>query len=260
MSKKLQPMPSHQNRFSTRVENYIKFRPGYPKELLTILKTDCGLTESSTIADVGSGTGILSELFLRNGNRVFGVEPNEPMRAAGERLLSSFAEFVSIEGSAEATTLDSKSVDFITAGQAFHWFDRDAAKTEFKRILKPKGWVVLVWNERLTESTAFLREYEKLLLQYGTDYQEIRHENVENEIAGFFSPQPFQLQNLPNLQRFDLEGLKGRVFSSSYVPEPGHPKFAPLESRLVEIFNIHNQGGEVAFEYVTKIFYGQLSE
>jgi SAM-dependent methyltransferase len=202
----------------------------------------------------------LSEVFLRNGNRVFGVEPNEPMRTAAERLLSSYPEFLSVAGAAEATELDAQSVDFITAGQAFHWFDRDAAKIEFKRILKTGGWVVLVWNERLIDSTAFLRDYEKLLLQYGTDYQEIRHENAEKEIAGFFSPQPFQVHSLPNSQRFDLEGLKGRVFSSSYVPEPGHPNFAPLASRLEEIFEVHNKEGEVVFEYLTKIFYGRLSE
>ncbi len=252
-------MSQHQNRFTTRVENYIKFRPGYQNELIDILKDDCGLAEPSVIADMGSGTGILAELFLRNGNRVFGVEPNEPMRTAAERLLSSFPKFISIDGSAEATGLESTSVDFITAGQAFHWFDRAAAKIEFNRILKPEGWVVLVWNERLTDSTAFLREYEKLLLQYGTDYQEIRHENAEKEIAGFFAPQGFQVKSLPNLQRFDLDGLKGRVFSSSYVPEPGHPNFAPLVSRLEDVFEAHNEDGEVAFEYMTKIFYGQLS-
>src|SRR5688572_15000399 len=156
-------MTHHQSRFSSRVENYIKFRPGYPKEVIDILKTDCGLTESSKVADIGSGTGILSELFLKNGNRVFGVEPNEPMRTAAERLLSAFPEFVSVDGSAEATRLEAGSMDFVAAGQAFHWFDRDAAKTEFKRILKPEGWVVLIWNERSIDSTPFLREYEKLL-------------------------------------------------------------------------------------------------
>lgn len=252
-------MTQYQNRFSTRVENYIKFRPGYPSELINILKSDCALTASAVVADIGSGTGILSELFLRNGNRVFGVEPNEPMRAAGERLLSCFPGFISVDGSAEVTGLDAESVDFIAAGQAFHWFDRSAAKIEFKRILKPGGWVVLLWNERLTDSTAFLRGYEKLLLQYGTDYQEIRHENAEKGIGGFFSPQSFQEKSLPNLQRFDLQGLRGRVFSSSYVPEPDHPNFGAMVSRLEELFQAHNDGGEVDFEYVTKIYYGQLS-
>jgi SAM-dependent methyltransferase len=252
-------MHTHLNRFSSRVENYIKYRPGYPSETLDILKRDCGLTKDSVIADVGSGTGILSELFLQNGNKVFGIEPNAPMRFAGEDLLKAYENFVSIDGSAEATALEPQSVDLVTAAQAFHWFKRSEAKSEFKRILKSNGWVVLIWNERLVDSTAFLRDYESLLLRYGTDYQEIRHENVEPEIADFFAPASFQLQTLPNSQHFDLEALKGRVYSSSYAPEPGHPNFAPMMSALEESFNAHNQDGIVTFEYETKIYYGRVT-
>lgn len=251
-------MTNHLNRFSTRVENYIKYRPGYPPETLEILKQECGLTEASLIADVGSGTGILSELFLRNGNRVFGVEPNAPMRIAGEQLLKEFGNFVSIDGAAEATTLAPQSIDLVTAAQAFHWFKRSEAKHEFKRILKPDGWVVLIWNERLIDSTPFLRGYESLLLRYGTDYQEIRHENVEPEIADFFAPSHFKLKSLPNFQHFDFEALKGRVYSSSYAPEPGHPNFEPMLSGLGELFETHADNGIVTFEYETKIYYGQL--
>jgi SAM-dependent methyltransferase len=251
-------MNTHLNRFSSRVENYIKYRPGYPPETLDILKKDCGLTKDSVIADVGSGTGILSEVLLRNGNKVFGIEPNAPMRLAGEQLLNTFENFVSVDGAAEATTLEPQSVDFVTAAQAFHWFKRDEAKEEFKRILKPAGWVVLIWNERLVDSTAFLRDYESLLLRYGTDYQEIRHENVEPEIADFFAPTIFRLKTLPNFQHFDLDALKGRVYSSSYAPEPGHPDFAPLMTGLEQSFNAHSRNGIVTFEYETKIYYGRL--
>lgn len=252
-------MSNHVNRFTTRVENYVKYRPGYPTEILNVLKSNCGLTELSLIADVGSGTGIFSELFLRNGNKVFGIEPNAPMRVAGEQLLGSYPGFYSIEGAAEDITLESQSVDFVTAGQAFHWFDRKAAKDEFNRILKPKGWVVLVWNERLVDSTAFLRDYESLLLQYGTDYQEIRHENAETEIPSFFEPTTFQIESFSNLQRFDFEALKGRVLSSSYVPEPSHANFEPMLSKLEELFDLHNSEGIVTFEYQTRMFYGQLT-
>jgi ubiquinone/menaquinone biosynthesis C-methylase UbiE len=181
------------------------------------------------------------------------------MRLAGEQLLKAFENFVSLDGAAEATTLEPQSVDFVTAAQAFHWFKRSEAKSEFKRILKPNGWVVLIWNERLVDSTAFLRDYESLLLRYGTDYQEIRHENVEPEIAGFFAPATFQLKTLPNAQHFDFEALKGRVYSSSYAPEPGHPNFAPMMTRLEESFNAYNHNGVVTFEYETKIYYGQLT-
>lgn len=245
-------------RFSSRAENYAKCRPGYPEGVLDVLKSECGLGDLSIIADVGSGTGILSEMFLKNGNRVFGVEPNAAMREVGERLLSSFANFVSVDGSAEATTLEPESVDFILAAQAFHWFDREKAKREFARILRREGWVVLVWNERRLDSTPFLRDYENLLLRCGTDYQDVRHENVAGEIASFFAPETFQLRNLENFQHFDFDAFKGRVCSASYTPEPGHPNFEPMLLELEKIFEANNSQGIVTFEYDTRVYYGHL--
>lgn len=245
-------------RFSNRAENYAKFRPRYPDALIDIFKSDCELTETSIITDVGSGTGILSELFLRNGNTVVGVEPNAAMRAVAERLLKEFAKFASVDGTAEETTLETSSVDLITAAQAFHWFNRARAKREFARILKPGGWVALIWNERRLDSTPFLQEYENLLLRYGTDYQEVRQENVAGEISSFFAPETFKLQNLENFQHFDFESLKGRVSSASYTPEPGHPNFEPMLSKLEQIFKTHNADGLVTFEYKTKVYYGHI--
>jgi SAM-dependent methyltransferase len=245
-------------RFSNRAENYAKYRPGYPAELLTILKSECGLTERSTIADVGSGTGILSEVFLRNGNKVFGIEPNAPMREFAERDLHQFPNFVSVDASAEATTLERGSIDFITAGQAFHWFDQGKTKREFTRILKPGGWVVLIWNERRIDSTPFLRDYENLLLRYGTDYQKIRHENVAADIEGFYAPERFKLKSVENIQHFNLESLKGRSYSASYTPEPGDPNFELMISDLEQIFNTSQSDGIVDFEYDTRIYYGHL--
>src|SRR5262249_12824426 len=156
-------------RFSSRVENYVRFRPGYPLQILELLRRECSLTENSTIADVASGTGIFTRILLEDGNRVFGVEPNPEMRQAGEEFLKGFNNFTSVDGTAEATTLGENSVDMVTAAQAAHWFDREAARNEFVRILKPHGWIVLLWNERQTDSTAFLREYEQLLKTYGVD-------------------------------------------------------------------------------------------
>lgn len=246
-------------RFSNRAENYAKFRPNYPAQVIDILQSNCGLTEISKVADVGSGTGILSELFLKNGNLVIGIEPNAAMRLAAERLLSRFENFVSTDATAEATKLEPASIDFITAGQAFHWFDRAKAKKEFARILKPDGWVVLIWNERKLDSTAFLRDYENLLLRYGTDYDQVRHENVAGEIAHFFAPETFELATLENAQHFDLESLKGRTRSASYTPEPGTPNFEPLFTKLEEIFNKHKSYGMVTFEYQTRLYYGHLA-
>ena len=247
------------SRFTTRVENYVKFRPTYPRIIIDLLRADCGLTEASVIADVGSGTGILSELFLKNGNTVFGVEPNTQMRTAAESLLSDYRRFNSIDGTAESTNLESASIDFVTAAQAFHWFDRTRARVEFARILKPKAWVALVWNERRLDSTPFLRSYEELLLQYGTDYQKVRHENVTGQIADFFAPQGFLRESFENIQTFDFESLMGRVLSASYTPDPVHPSYEPMIASLREVFEEHQEYGTIAFEYDTRIYYGQLS-
>jgi len=246
-------------RFSNRSDNYARFRPGYPAGVIETLKARCGLSEASVIADVGSGTGILTELFLQNSNSVFAIEPNDAMRLTAERLLKNYEKLRSINATAEATTLGTESIDFVTAAQAFHWFDRPRAKTEFARILKPRGWVVLIWNERLLDSTAFLRAYEDLLLHYGTDYEKVRHENVTGEIAEFFSPESFELQVLQNAQHFDFEALTGRLLSSSYAPDQDHRNFAPMLRELEGIFQANQHYGMVSFEYETKVYYGHLS-
>lgn len=246
-------------RFSSRVENYIKYRPDYPQSIINLLKDECGLKASSVIADIGSGTGILSELFLKNGNPVYGIEPNRKMREAAERLLRTYEKFESIEAKAEATTLAGKSIDFVTAGQSFHWFDHQKTRREFLRILKPDGWTALVWNERRTDTTPFLVAYEKMLNEYGTDYETVNHTKIgDGVIAAFFAPGDFRLKIFETRQVFDFESLKGRLLSSSYTPEEGHPKYHPMLNELERIFRAHEGTGGVAFEYDTKIYYGQL--
>ncbi|MEP6717775.1 MAG: class I SAM-dependent methyltransferase [bacterium] len=246
------------NRFSSRVENYAKYRPGYPPGVLEILNSECGLNKDSVIADVGSGTGLLSEIFLKNGNAVFGIEPNELMRKSGESLLNGFAHFRSVAATAEKTTLPASSIDFVTAGQAFHWFDRETAKQEFVRILKPDGWVVPIWNARRVGSTAFLREYEALLLRYSADYARVRHEHAEEGIDQFFAPHAMNSATVDNVQRFDFQSLKGRLCSSSYAPEAGDPNFNRMMADLQNIFDTHNENGVVNFEYDTRVYYGHL--
>jgi len=245
-------------RFSHRVKNYVKYRPGYPTEVITLLQTECGLTPTSIIADIGSGTGKLSEQFLDNGNRVIAVEPNEAMRAAGEELLKDYSNFVSVNGRSEETTLDTASVDFVTAGQAFHWFEPKPTRTEFARILKPGGWVALIWNDRKLDTTAFLKDYEKLMLEFGTDYQDVRNDKDISGIATFFAPAKYLFKSFPNRQLFDLEGLKGRVLSSSYTPQPTSPNFEPMMKEIELIFSRNERDGLVSFDYDTKVFYGHL--
>ena len=249
-------MSDFTQRFSSRVENYSKYRPGYPKEVIETLKTECGLTADSIIADIGSGTGILAEIFLQNGNSVSGVEPNREMREAGERLLKRYPNFSSIAGRAEATVLGAQSVDFITAGQAFHWFDRTATKVEFTRIIRPEGWVVLIWNERLV-TTPFLVDYEQLVKSYAIDYAQVDHRRIDSDIiSDFFSPASFKVERFRNVQVFDYEGLKGRMVSSSYVPEPGSPDYEPMIDRLKQIFQTYQDEGKVVVEYETLTYFG----
>ncbi len=245
-------------RFSDRVENYVRYRPGYPPEILQLLRAECGLQSTHIIADIASGTGVFTRMLLENGNVVYAVEPNAEMRERGARELAKYARLVSTAGTAEETTLASASVDFVTAAQAAHWFDLPRARAEFTRILKSGGWCVLIWNERETESTAFLRDYEELLLAFGTDYKEVRHERTTDIIADFFAPARCQQRVFPSQQVFSYEGLAGRLGSSSYAPTEGHSNYAPMMKELERIFRLHAKNDTVAFSYKTRVFYGHL--
>jgi SAM-dependent methyltransferase len=245
-------------RFSDRVENYVRYRPGYPPEVIDLLRAECGLQPNHVVADVASGTGLFTRLLLENGNSVYAVEPNAEMREMGASELAAYAKLVSVAGTAEETTLDSVSVDFVTAAQAAHWFDLRRTRAEFVRILKLGGWCVLIWNERLTDATPFLRDYEQLLLTYGTDYKEVRHERTTAVIHEFFTPAVSQERVFTMRQRFDYEGATGRLLSSSYAPLEGHPSYDPMMRELQRIVRAHAQDGMVEFEYKTRVYYGHL--
>jgi SAM-dependent methyltransferase len=248
------------NRFSDRVENYVKYRPDYPRELLAFLRDRFGLGARKRVADVGSGTGIFSAQLLELGAVVVAVEPNAEMRAAAERALAARPGFASVAAAAEDTGLPPGSVDLVTAAQAFHWFEAARARSEWKRILRPEGQALLIWNNRKLEGSPFLEEYEDLLLRHGVDYAVVRHQNLEErgDIGAFFAPHKPELFSCAHEQRFDFEGLAGRVLSSSYAPAPGHPKHEPMMTALRALFERHERGGQVAFEYVTQAFFGPL--
>lgn len=245
-------------RFSNRVDNYVKYRPTYPKQVITWLQSVINFTEQSIVADIGSGTGISTQLFLQNGNQVFAVEPNGPMREKAEVLLENFPSFISVNGTAENTTLLPESIDLIIAAQAFHWFNNEQTKNEFKRILKPEGCVALIWNERQVE-TNFEIAYENLLLEYGTDYASVNHRNVDvNKIATFFLPNKFEQAIFGNDQKFDFEGLKGRMLSSSYIPLEKNEKFDEMMADLQLIFDQYEQNDIVTFGFETNVYVGKL--
>jgi SAM-dependent methyltransferase len=249
-------------RFSDRVEDYIRYRPTYPEGVIGLLTDETSLTPSSVIADVGSGTGISSELFLRNGNTVFGVEPNQEMRQAAERLLAEYPRFHSTIGRAEDTSLADASVEYVVAGQAFHWFDPRTARQEFQRILAPSGWIVLMWNTRRVDSTPFLGDYEALLQRYGTDYKQVQHRNIDvSMLSALFGGEigrDFELRKLYNEQRVDFDGLRGRLLSSSYTPTANHPGYKPILRDLKRIFDEHADANAVSLEYDTEIYFGHL--
>ncbi|MGA2142679.1 MAG: class I SAM-dependent methyltransferase [Brevinematales bacterium] len=253
-------MPDNTSRFSNRASDYSAARPGYPPVLLDLLKSEAGLSKSSSIADIGSGTGISALLFLDNGNTVFCVEPNKDMRAAAEAALQPcYTNFRSSGGSAENTLLESGSVDIVTAAQAFHWFDRDKAAAEFRRILKPGGFAVLIWNERKRKGNPFFEDYEKLILKYARDYSGVRHWNIDKTVFDdFFGKNGYHFNCLKNSQYLDRDGFKKRAMSTSYLPWSGEPGNAEMTAELETIFSKYQENSRICFEYDTKVYIGRL--
>ena len=251
-------MQDSTKRFSNRVESYARYRPSYPQGLLRLLEAECGLAPGVRVADVGSGTGILSGLLLERGARVYGVEPNREMRETGERLLSGYGGFTSVAGTAEATNLPGAGVDLVTSGQAFQWFDREKAREEFARILAPGGYAALVWNTPRYEASPFMQSYRRLLERFGTDWEKVTHLGVDAaSLTPFFGGRLGE-RRLENRQILDREALEGRLLSSSFVPGPEDRRSGPMLSELARAFSEHQRGGEVVFEYDTRVFHGRL--
>jgi SAM-dependent methyltransferase len=253
------PRPDATSRFTDRVDNYVRYRPRYPEAIVGVLERECGLTPEAVVADIGSGTGMLAEVYLRFGCRVIGVEPNAAMRAEGDRQLVGYPRFTSVGGTAEATTLAAGSVDVVAAGQAFHWFDRPRARAEFSRILAPGGSVVLVWNKRRRSGSPFAEAYEEMLRRFSIDYAEVDHDRVTPEvIAEFFHPESCVEHTFAGGQELTFEALRGRLESSSYAPAPGHPNHAPMIRELRRIFDAYSANGVIALEAYTLLYHGRL--
>ncbi|MEA5669159.1 class I SAM-dependent methyltransferase [Stenotrophomonas sp. MH1] len=248
-------------RFSNRVADYVRYRPGYPAALLEWLHRDIGIPPSARVADIGAGTGISSHLFLEAGHPVIAVEPNAPMReAARDWLAADYPQLTLVDGTAEATTLADASVDVVAAAQAFHWFDTDAVHREWARILQPGGIALVFWNSRLLDASPFLVGYERLLIEYGTDYTEVAERyQSDAQMREWFGAGLRGIATFPNVQWLDLDGLRGRLLSSSYAPQAGHPRHAAMLQALQQLFNDHAVDGKVAFEYQTRAFAGTLN-
>jgi len=243
-------------RFSTRVENYIRYRPGYPEALLPLLEERSTLRHGDLVADLGAGTGKLTERFVERGYSVYSIEPNEPMRLAAGRLVGS-GDCRFVDGSAEATGLADSSVDLVAAAQAFHWFDLEPTLDELARILRPGGRVALIWNVRDERCSGFMRDYEALLADHGTDYRNVGAHGVDTGTRErLFGPHRGSFERIPNEQRLGRDGLVGRVLSASYAPEAGHPGHEEMIAALDALFRRHETAGEVVLHYRTEVYHG----
>jgi len=244
-------------RFSKRVADYVRYRPRYPQQVIDILVAEAGLTSKSIIADIGSGTGFSTELFLKHGCLSYGVEPNTDMREAGAEYLEQYPNFISINGSAEKTTLPKGAVNFVTAGQALHWFNPPAALSEFNRILKPGGKLAFFWNERDPSPSDFMSEYMTIVEAYILEERTAHHSDVGSErLAYLFADGAYAEHHIPWTQSTNLEQLIGRAVSSSYMPTRDDPRAEAMISDLTALFNRHASDGQVNFHYVTDLFFG----
>jgi SAM-dependent methyltransferase len=246
-------------RFSDRAQAYASGRPGYPPGIGAHLARELGLAPGARIADLGSGTGLSSRIFLDAGFQVVGVEPNAPMRAVAEAGFASQAAFSSVGGTAQATTLEDASVDCIAAAQAFHWFDIEATRVEALRILKRPPRAVLIWNVRRADDSGFARGYEQLLLRFGREYPQIRDRHTdEGSISRFFAGPHWRRTDFDNPTELDFELLSARANSTSYLPGPRDPAHPAMMDGLRALFEAHQRHGRVAMCYETRVYYGSL--
>ena len=246
-------------RFSDRADAYVRGRPSYPQALVEQLQNIGALQRGQTVVDVGVGTGFSAEPFLRSGYTVIGVEPNEPMRIAGDQQLREFATYRSVAGTAEATTLPDDAADLVIAGQAFHWFDVSRAAIEARRILRPGGWVALIWNDRQSTGSAFLAGYEALLRTHGIDYAKLVHRHVDDKaIAQFCAPAQAAVATFDNPRNLQREDLLALARSASYLPPHGDPRHATMLLTLNTLFDLHAKNGTVQMMYRTRMHYAQI--
>ena len=244
-------------RFTGRALFYSTSRPSYPSRILDILRTEIGFDQTYVIADIGSGTGLLSELFLTNGNRVIGVEPNDDMRLFAQNKLGKSQKFLNVKGTAENTGLESASIDLVTVGQALHWFDCEASSREFARILKANGHVCIIYNDR-NHDDSFMKDYDRIVSKYARNRANVPSLD-DAYLSRFFKKRKYSRFSLPNEQFLDFEGLLGRMTSASYMPGPADDKlFAGLKEDVTHVFKEHAKLGKIRMLYDTIVFLGKI--
>jgi SAM-dependent methyltransferase len=246
-------------RFGERVEDYVRWRPGYPEAVVRVVEEAGLLPAGSVVADLGSGTGLLARVFLDAGYEVLGVEPNDAMRRAGEQALSDHPSFRSVAGRAERTGLADRSVDVVVAGQAFHWFEPRAARTEALRICRRRPAAALIWNLRRHSASALMEGYDTLVRRWSDEGERVTHQKVTGRaLDEFFGNRRHRTTSLDHHQVLDREGLRGRLLSSSYAPSRGDPRCDAIMVELDALFERCRRGDTVEFLYETRIHLGDL--
>ena len=250
-------------RFSSRADAYVRGRPSYPPQIVDHLQHVGALKQGHSVVDIGVGTGLSAEPFLRRGYSVIGVEPNEAMRLAGDQQLAAYVDkggaYLSVAGTAEATTLADGAADLVIAGQAFHWFDVEHAAIEARRILRPGGWAALIWNDRQSTGSGFLAGYEALLRTHGTEYANTVHRHVDEKgIAQFFAPAQAEVATFDNPREMERDDLLALVGSASYLPPPGDPRHPAMLRALNALFDSHAKSGTVQMMYRTRMHYAPI--
>ena len=247
-------------RFKGRGEAYAQARPGYPSALVACLQREGGLGARHVIADIGAGTGLSSAPFVKLGNRVLAIEPNAEMRRIASQWLGGrFPAFVSLAGSAEATGLPARSVDWVMAGQSFHWFQSDAFHREIWRILRARGQLALFWNTRRAAADTFHEAFERFLDAYGTDYHGVHRRTVDEALIGHLTAGRHRYRRFDNHQTLDLSGFLDRLRSMSYLPGPDDDGYAAMLEAAPGLFARHQRGGFVTIEYDTELFFGPVA-
>jgi len=248
----------NERKFDGKGSLYARFRPSYPQELLEYLYDQVGMGRDSAIADIGAGTGKLTRLLLERGSRVYAVEPNPDMRAAAELALKGFARLSLAEGTAEATGLPAGSVDYITVAQAFHWFDRAEFRKECRRILKPWGKVVLVWNCR-DERSELVRELECLNRKFCPGFTGFSEGiRAEGGVFSDFFEGKYTVRRFDHPLYFDQTGFLGRSLSSSYAPKEADENYYAYVLELEKLFDRYRDGTELILPNFTCCYIGSV--
>jgi ubiquinone/menaquinone biosynthesis C-methylase UbiE len=245
--------------FSKTTDFYDKARPSYPEELFNFLENKFKINSTHVIADIGSGTGIFTRLWLDRSYHVISVEPNNDMRKIVEESLNHYPYFKSIAASAEATNLETNSIDIITAATAFHWFNLELARSEFKRILKPGGLCILIWNIR-DNTFPIMQDYESMMRLYVKDYNKVvaNHYLYYNEIIDLFNPNRIEISEFSNSQTLNLNAFKERILSTSYSPKLGEANYKKLLLAAENLFNKYQSSKVIKLHYKCICYVGNL--